>query len=1104
MAISANFTPANGLLTAFGTSGKNTIKFGRDAAGNILIDDGTVPALGGTPTVANTSLIQAFGQAGNDTITLDETNGALPPAQLFGGDGNDSITGGSGNDLLFGQSGNDVLSGKGGNDLLFGGDGNDVLTGGTGNDQVFGQAGDDIMIWNPGDGSDLVEGGDGNDTAQINGGNGAESFTISANGTRVLFARTNPAPFSLDIGTTENLVLHANGGDDVITAGNGLASLIQLTLDGGDGNDTITGGDGADMLIGGDGNDLVAGGRGNDVAQLGAGDDTFVWNPGDGSDTVEGGPGTDTLLFNGSNVAEKIDIAANGNRVRFFRDVGNVTMDLHSVEQIQFNALGGADAVTVEDLSGTGVKQVTVNLDSQPGSGTGDGQADTVIVNGRANNDHITIAGSGTSITIAGLPAQVSIGGSEGANDSLVIDTLGGNDKIDASGLATGVTHLTIDAGDGNDTIIGSDGADVLIGGAGNDITTGGRGNDVAFMGDGDDTFVWNPGDGSDTVEGQAGTDTLQFNGSNANENIDISANGARVRLFRDVGNVTMDLNGVEHIQVNVSGGADTITVNDLTGTGTNLVAVDLATAGTSAGDGQPDQVITNGTAGDDIIAIARNGSVITENGLAAQVTVAHAEGANDTLTVNGLGGNDTIDASALSAGHINLVLNGGDGNDTLTGSGGNDVVNGGRGNDVAFLGKGDDTFVWNPGDGSDTVEGQAGTDTLLFNGSNVGENIDISANGDRARLFRDVGNVTMDLHGIEHIQLNALGGADTVTVNDLTGTGVTQVAIDLGSPPGSGTGDGQADTVVINGTSGDDVISITDNNGVVTVTGLSAVVTITGFDSTDRLVINTLGGDDVIDAAQLGTAMQLTGNGGDGNDVLVGSPGNDVLTGGAGDDVLIGNGGQDVLDGGTGNNIVIPSVMAKVASAGSRVGALAVHANVVPQQQFGGTADNDHVNVTLAGGKVEMTGLAAPAVLDPSAATGPVTISGLAGNDVINASGMSSPSMRFILDGGTGNDVLHGGAGNDLLIGGAGADRFAFSGSNGTDTIADFQHGLDTIQLSGYGAALSDFSDLAGHIAQVGADVRVDIGAKIAGAGMIVLQHTELATVGASDFKFS
>src|SRR4029079_5274060 len=169
---------------------------------------GAVSIHGGTPTVANTFLIDVFGQAGNDQISLDETNGTLPAANLCGGAGNDLLVGGSANDLLFGQAGNDTLLGKGGDDQLFGGDGNDVLTGGTGDDQVFGQAGNDRMIWNPGDGSDLLEGGDGTDTAEVNGGNGAENFTISANGTRLRFDRLEPAPFSLDIGTTENLVLH--------------------------------------------------------------------------------------------------------------------------------------------------------------------------------------------------------------------------------------------------------------------------------------------------------------------------------------------------------------------------------------------------------------------------------------------------------------------------------------------------------------------------------------------------------------------------------------------------------------------------------------------------------------------------------------------------------------------------------------------------------------------------------------------------------------------------------------------------------------------------------------------------------------------------------
>ena len=150
------------------------------------------------------------------------------------------------------------------------------------------------------------------------------------------------------------------------------------------------------------------------------------------------------------------------------------------------------------------------------------------------------------------------------------------------------------------------------------------------------------------------------------------------------------------------------------------------------------------------------------------------------------------------------------------------------------------------------------------------------------------------------------------------------------------------------------------------------------------------------------------------------------------------------------------------------------------------------------------MTGLSAPAVIDPATVTGPVTISALAGNDMIDASSLGLSGMRFIFDGGAGNDTLHGGAGDDVLIGGAGSDMFTFSGSNGTDTIADFQHGIDMIGISGYGAALSSFSDLAGHISQVGADVDIDLNARVAGAGTIVLQHTQLGTIGATDFRFS
>ena len=484
MAIKAKFSPAAGLLSVFGDGQDNTITTSRDAAGRILVNGGAVSVDGGTSTVANTSLIQVFGQAGNDTIALDEANGALPAAQLFGGAGNDTLTGGSGNDQLFGGAGNDVILGKGGDDLLFGGAGNDTLTGGAGSDQVFGEAGNDRMIWNPGDGSDLFEGGDGTDTAEVNGGNGAETFSIVANGSRVRFDRTSPAPFFIDIGTTENLVVNANGGDDIITAGNGLATLIQLTIDGGTGNDRITGGDGNDMLIGGDGDDVIAGGRGNDNALLGTGNDTFVWNPGDGSDVVDGGDGFDTLQFNGANIGENFTISANGDHARLTRDIGGITMDLDTVETIDLDTLAGTDMVTVNDLSNTDVSQVNIDLSA---NGVGDGVVDTVVINATDGDDVIIVTNNNGVVTVSGLASTTTISGFD-ADDRIVINGLGGDDVIEASGL-NGML-LTANGGVGDDILIGSHGNDTLNGDAGDDVLIGNGGIDVLNGGPGSNVVL--------------------------------------------------------------------------------------------------------------------------------------------------------------------------------------------------------------------------------------------------------------------------------------------------------------------------------------------------------------------------------------------------------------------------------------------------------------------------------------------------------------------------------------------------------------------------------------------------------------------------------------
>src|SRR4030095_8299116 len=108
-----------------------------------------------------------------------------------------------------------------------------------------------------------------------------------------------------------------------------------------------------------------------------------------------------------------------------------------------------------------------------------------------------------------------------------------------------------------------------------------------------------------------------------------------------------------------------------------------------------------------------------------------------------GQGGDDTINAAGLNAGQVKLTINGGLGNDTITGSKGDDFIHGADGTDNA------------------TVAGEAGVDTLLFNGANIAEKIDISANGGHARLTRDVANITMDLDNVETIDVQAKGGAD-------------------------------------------------------------------------------------------------------------------------------------------------------------------------------------------------------------------------------------------------------------------------------------------------------------------------------------------------------
>jgi len=184
---------------------------------------------------------------------------------------------------------------------------------------------------------------------------------------------------------------------------------------------------------------------------------------------------------------------------------------------------------------------------------------------------------------------------------------------------------------------------------------------------------------------------------------------------------------------------------------------------------------------------------------------------------------------------------------------------------------------------------------------------------------------------------------------------------------------------------------------------------------------IQGTGGDDEM-FADYSTGSYLVGNAGD--DRLVGFQGDDTLYGGSGHDHMDGGDGDDYMHGGSGNDNI----------------------------------DGDQGRDTIIGGAGEDTIFG-----DYVGEWNPE----LRYDDLINAGadndyiwgGYGNDTIR----GGTGTDHLFGEQGNDLLIGGAGetggdgsTDYFVFS--EGTDTILDYEVGIDEIRLQG-GLSLSSAS---------------------------------------------
>ena len=519
---------ANGALTISGTNAfeRVALRLKQGAPGTIQVDLGANGSVDRSVARNRFTKIQLLMGGGADAVTLDESKGAFwntEQTRFNDGAGNDALTlrGTQGADMwdVMPNLGNVkiargasfidadtveriLLHGLGGGDALHGAPGLAALTrltlvGGSGTDDLLGSDGPDTFIWKLGDGNDVVTGDAGADRQTVDGTNGADAFAATPNGVRVAFSETDTGSL-LDVGQVETIDVDALGGADTFSATGGLAALATFDVDGGAGNDTLLGTNGNDLLRGGTGDDFVDGNQGSDTALLGSGDDTLRWEPGDGSDTWNGEGGTDLLEFFGANIAEMIDISANGNRLRFTRNVASVTMDGSGTERVFWHAFGGADTVTVHNLAATAVTRVDIDLEGPPvDSEVGDGAADVVRVEGTSAANTIGVSTTAGRVNVTGLAARVSIGQAEDANDDLQVLGLSGADRITAGFGLRALLGLALDGGGGGDRLTGGDGDDTILGGTENDTIFGGPGNDAI-----------DSGLGADSMTGGVGTDT--------------------------------------------------------------------------------------------------------------------------------------------------------------------------------------------------------------------------------------------------------------------------------------------------------------------------------------------------------------------------------------------------------------------------------------------------------------------------------------------------------------------------------------------------------------------------------------------------------------------
>jgi Ca2+-binding RTX toxin-like protein len=343
-------------------------------------------------TLGDTESFTVFGQGGNDKIKV---NLAFGGTYVYGGNGNDRLTGGVEVEALYGGLGKDVSIGGDGNDLIDAGPGNDTLSGGYGNDTILPDSGDDIVMGDGGrdtvesdnvaDGADVISGGTGTDTADYQSRTSSVTVTLDD-------VADDGAPGEGDNIASDFENVNTGSGADTLT-GNAADNF----LDGRDGLDVINGGDGDDVLSDGNGNDFVFGGNGDDTLYTGQGDDfasgeggadtIFTESVADGSDSFDGGSGIDTVSYSGRSADLTLVISGTNNG-----EAGEGDGFGSNIE----NIYGGAGNDTI---SGSLADN---SLVGGSGNDTIDGGVGKDYLTGSGGNDTL-FAGDGTDYVDAGV-----------------------------------------------------------------------------------------------------------------------------------------------------------------------------------------------------------------------------------------------------------------------------------------------------------------------------------------------------------------------------------------------------------------------------------------------------------------------------------------------------------------------------------------------------------------------------------------------------------------------------------------------------------------------------------------------------------------------------